>query len=55
MSKLIALTVIYGVLAAAPLAMGERDVRYVIWTGLAAGLTYLKGKLEEKPDLRAGR
>ena len=41
--------IISGIIGAAPLATGGQKPIIIIWSALAAGATYIKGKLEEKP------
>lgn len=42
-----------GILAAGPLAIGEQDWRIVLWSGLIAAASYVKGLLEPQPVRRA--
>lgn len=51
--RLVLGAVVAGVLAAGPLAIGEQDYRIVLWSGLIAAASYVKGLLEPQPVRRA--
>lgn len=43
------MAVLYGILAAGPLAMQDNSWKVVLWSGIIAAATYIKGKLEQAP------
>lgn len=51
--RLVLGAVVAGVLAAGPLAIGEQDYRIVLWSGLIAAASYVKGLLEPQPIRRS--
>lgn len=44
-----------GILASGPLAISSQDYRIVLWSGLMAAASYVKGLLEPQPISRTKR
>lgn len=51
--RLIIGALVAGILAAGPLAIGAQDWRIVLWSGLIASASYVKGLLEPQPVRRS--
>lgn len=51
--RLVIGAIVAGILAAGPLAIGNQDYRIVLWSGLIAAASYVKGLLEPQPVRRA--